>query len=149
MKNILILAFVICLMIACQNPSDKLTMESPVDSLVTIWEKNWNNHDSTAVINMYDPDVVLIDNNIVATNSEELLTKLIRPYINIMRNMRHEKIQEWATNDRAGVSGTWTVDINVQDTVFVQAKGAFTYIWKKTKDGEWKVTNAHISELTE
>jgi ketosteroid isomerase-like protein len=97
---------------------------------------------------MYDPNVVLFDNNIVAENSEELLVKLIRPYLNNMKNMRHEIIQEWATNDRAGVSGTWTVDINVRDTAFVPYTGAFTYIWKKSKQGEWKVTNAHISDFT-
>ena len=46
MKKLLILISTTCLMIACQIPSNKVTVESPVDSLVTNWANNWNNHDS-------------------------------------------------------------------------------------------------------
>jgi len=61
-------------MIACQIPSNKVTVESPVDSLVTNWANNWNNHDSLALINMFASDVVVFDNNLVMKNSEELIT---------------------------------------------------------------------------
>ena len=149
MKKIFMLSFVTCLMIACQIPSNKVTVESPVDSLVTNWANNWNNHDSLALINMFASDVVVFDNNLVMKNSEELITKLIRPYYNIMTDMRIEKISEWVANDRAGFSGTWSVNIFASDTVAVLHTGAFTCVWEKSKSGEWKVINAHISDFTE
>ena len=134
---------------ACQKPSSNVAVESPVDSLVTIWADNWNNHDSLALRNMFDPNAVVFDNNLVIKNSEELMAKLIRPYYNIMSDMRIKKINEWLASDRAGFSGIWSVNIFVRDTVASLHTGAFTCIWEKSIHGEWKVTNAHISDFTD
>lgn len=147
MKKYLFIPITVCILIACQNQYDEGNIESPVDSLVLNWASNWNNHDSIALINMFDKDAVLFDNNIVTRNPEELFTKMIRPYYNILSDMKIEKIQEWVTEDRAGFSGTWTVDIIVNDTTLRSTKGAFTCVWKKAESGDWKVTNAHISDF--
>jgi len=97
---------------------------------------------------MFDEDAVLFDNNILTRNPDELRTKLIQPYHDILINMQTEKIQEWVTKNRAVTSGTWTVDIIVNDTILKPAKGAFTIVWKRIEGGEWKVTNAHIHDFT-
>ena len=47
-------------MMACQNPSEKVALESPVDSLVNNWANNWNNHDSLAVKNMFESDGIYL-----------------------------------------------------------------------------------------
>lgn len=149
MKKLFILIFATCLMIACQNPSEKVTLESPVDSLVSNWANNWNNHDSLAVKNMFESDGILFDDNVVAKNHEDLLIKWIRPSINFVQNMRIEKIQEWATIDRAGFSGLWSIDIVANDSLVAQYEGAFTCNWKKSENGEWKISNAHVHSFKE
>ena len=149
MKNIIITGCITYLLIACQITSKEVTEESSIDSLITNWENNWNNHDSTAIKNMYDNDVVFFDGNIVARNKEELITKMIRPYFNAMKNMKHETVQKWITQDKVGSSGLWTVDMVVSDTMVVQLKGAFTYIWKTSNKGEWKVITTHIHDFSD
>lgn len=148
MKKFFLVPVSVCIIMACQHQDPDLIIDSPVDSLVLNWARNWNNHDSVALMQMFDEDAVLFDNNIVTSSPEELQAKLIRPYHNILSDMNIEKIQEWVTEDRAGFSGTWTVNIIVNDSTLRPAKGAFTCVWKKSGSGEWKVTNAHISDFT-
>lgn len=136
-----------CLSISCQTQLKDTPPNSLVDSLSTEWASNWNNHDSIALMQMFDEDAVLFDNGIVTTNPEDLRTKLIVPYHDILKDMKIKILQEWATTDRAGLSGTWTVDIIVNDSVSTPTSGAFTCVWKKLESGEWKVTNAHIHDF--
>ena len=136
------------LLIACQTQIKEDPPNTLVDSLASEWAINWNNHDSIALMQMFDEDAVLFDNNIVTRNPEELKTKLILPYYNILNDMKITILDEWVTNGRAGLSGTWTVDIMVNDTESIPSSGAFTCVWKKLESGEWKVTNAHIHDFT-
>ena len=135
-------------LIACQTQITEVPPSSLADSLGSEWANNWNSHDSIALMQMFDEDAVLFDNNIVTRNPEELKTKLILPYHDILNDMKITILHEWVTTGRAGLSGTWTVDILVNDTVSIPASGAFTCVWKQLESGEWKVTNAHIHDFT-
>ena len=148
MKKYYCVLILASLLMGCQTQVEDAPINSPVDSLAIEWASNWNNHDSTALIQMFSADAVLFDNNIMTRNLEELKTKLILPYHNILDDMKITILHEWVTTDRAGLSGTWTVNIIVNDSTLRPTKGAFTCVWKKSESGDWKVTNAHIHDFT-
>lgn len=148
MKIIIIIGVAACFIISCHNTNNVMSADLPVDSLLMRWENNWNNHDSVELTNMYDNAVVLFDQDIVVRNKEELLTEVIRPFCNSLMNMKHEQIQKWNTGDRVGSSGLWTVDVVENDTLIIPLKGAYTYIWKRSADGEWKVITAQIHNFS-
>ncbi len=148
MKNLLILIFLTCLFTACQNPTNNVTNESPVDSLISTWNNAWNNHDSLAVMNLFEPTGILFAGNTVTRNQDELL-KMISPGMKSLNNLKSEKVLEWSTSDRAGLAELWEYDEIVNDSLISHPKGAATFNWRKTENGEWKLSNVHINNFIE
>jgi ketosteroid isomerase-like protein len=147
MKNLIILFIATCLMPACQKQQIKSHIESPVDSLISIWNNAWNNHDSLAVTNMFEPNGILIAGNAITRNHNELL-KMISPGMTSLSKLKSEKILEWSTADRAGLAELWEYDEIVNDSLKSHLKGAATFNWRKTENGEWKLTNVQIHNFT-
>jgi ketosteroid isomerase-like protein len=136
-----------CLMTACQKQQAKLRIESPVDSLNSIWNNAWNNHDSLAVANMFESNGIFIAGNTITRNRDELL-KMISPGMTSLSKLRSEKISEWSTSDRAGLTELWEYDEIVNDSLKSHTKGAATFNWRKTENSEWKLTNVQIHDFT-
>jgi ketosteroid isomerase-like protein len=146
MRQISILFFGLFLLTSCNKISNSATNQlSPVDSLIGEWIKNWNNHDSIAVKNMFDADVILIDDNMIAKSQEEVVSKMIRPHIESINNIKAEKIKEWVSADRALYTGTYSLDIFANGSLTDQHKGFWTVAWKKNDKDEWKICNVHIN----
>jgi ketosteroid isomerase-like protein len=149
MKQLPILLFGLFLLTSCTRPTQTATTQlSPVDTLIGAWVINWNNHDSIAIKNMFDPDVILIDDNMIAKGQNEVVSKLIRPNLNVINNIKAEKINEWVSDDRACYTGTYGLDVIVHDSLIDQPRGFWTVIWKKNDKDEWKICNVHINSTT-
>jgi len=141
---------VIGLFISCQQPITNTPMvKAPIDSLVANWNNGWNSHDSVSVRNLFTEDALLTDENLIAIGVEEISLKMIHPNINIVNNLKTEKLQEWSTNDRAGYAGTYELEIIVDGSVVAKVKGLFTLNWMKTDKAEWKITTAVLYSFTE
>ena len=148
MKSIIILLLTVLSFNACKpTVTPTAVIPSPTDSLMNVWNKAWSDHDSTAIRSLFDADAIVTDDDIVAKNPDEISTKWIGPYHNLTNNMTTEKLQEWASIDRAGYTGTYEFTLNQKDTVVIKPKGIITLNWKKSDKGDWKVTTAHIHEL--
>jgi ketosteroid isomerase-like protein len=146
MRQYSILLFGLVLITSCNRSTDIATKQlSPVDSLICEWTTNWNNHDSIAIKNMFDADVILIDDNMIAKSQDEVVSKLIRPNIKAINNIKAAKINEWVSNDRAFYTGTYELDIIVNDSLIDQHRGYWTVGWKKNDKDEWKISNVHIN----
>lgn len=118
MRQISILFFVLCLLTSCGSTIHSSTTQlSPVDSLVGNWLKNWNNHDTVAIKNMFEDDVILMDNDMIARSQDEVVSKLIRPNISRIKSMKAEKINEWVSDERAFFAGTYILDVHVNDSL--------------------------------
>jgi ketosteroid isomerase-like protein len=148
MKKIFAVPIAICLFMTCQNSNGIEEVKSPVDSLVTAWADSWTNHDSITLINMFEHDAILIAGNYVIENHEDLMAIWIRPSLNDVKELKIKKSRDWVSYDRAGFSGRWTIEVVIDNQTY-SSSGAFTCNWKKSDTGEWKVTNAHISAITE
>lgn len=152
MKNTIILLLLAGILFACDenHPLTKMTNKlAPVDSLITNWNNNWNARDSAAISDLFETDALVIDDNMIATNSGEISAKWIQPHYKNIRNMRTTKLQEWSSEDRAGYTGQYELDYTVNDTLTVPGKGIFTINWKKGENGEWKITTADIHSLAQ
>ena len=149
MKRILLLTIVICSLTTCQKTNDKLETESPIDPLLNNFISSWNNNDSITAKNMFASDAIVFDDNIIAKNHEELMSNWIRPLITTITNVQMEKTQEWVTEDLAGCSGFWSIDILHNDSVAASYKGVMTFIWILSEKGEWKISHAHLHSFYE
>jgi hypothetical protein len=91
---------------SCQQPSARIAIaNTPVDSLINNRGMSWNNHDSTAVRNMFATDALLTDDVVIASGADEISAKMISPYIWSVSNFKASKLQDWSTNERAGCAG--------------------------------------------
>jgi ketosteroid isomerase-like protein len=149
MKKILVCA-IVSIIVSCQQRSTApAVVKAPVDSLITNWSNSWNDHDSASVRNLFMADALLLDNNLIANNTDEIAAKWIYPNINLVHNFKSTGLQDWSTNDRAGYTGKYEFDVIVNDSILAHPKGAYTVNWIKTDNGEWKITTAAIHSLTE
>ena len=139
MKNLLILIMAVCLLSGSQKPINKLAIESPVDSLIKNWNNAWNNNDLSTIEKMFEQDAVYIMDKEVSRNYDEI-SRHIRSSEITLNNLQTEKIKEWVTSDISGSTGLWQSDFMLNDSLLYSGKGAFTLIWTKNKNEEWKVS---------
>lgn len=147
MNKLLAASFFLTALFSCkdeQKNSSHIEAKAPIDSLVTNWENNWNKHDSAGVRNMFMPDAILTDDNLVAKNAEEFSEKWIHPNINVVNNLTSTKLQEWSDGNRAGYTGKYALDVVIKDSVVAKPEGIFSVNWLKNKTGEWKITSSII-----
>jgi len=151
MKKIFVGIISVGLLFSCsqKSPETAGVPKAPIDSLITNWENTWNNHDSSGICNMFAPDVVLIDDELVILNSKDLADKWVGPYHKFVKNLKTEKMQEWSSNDRAGYTGRYELDIVINDSIIGHPHGIFTANWVKTDKGEWKVTTANMNAFSD
>jgi len=148
MKNLLILIMAVGLLSGCQKPSDIVAIESPVDSLIENWNNAWNKNDLSTIENMFEQDAVYIIDTEVSRNYDEI-SRYIRSSDITINNLKTEKIKEWVTSEIAGSIGLWQGDYMLNDSLIFSGKGAFTLIWKKNKNDEWKVSAFYGNTFTE
>lgn len=144
MKRILIALIVTGMFFSCKPPAtNTVAVKAPIDSLMANYNTAWKNHDSLAVRNLFASDALLIDDALVATNLDEISAKWIGPFIKAVSNATSSKLQDWSNGDRAGFTGTWSIDVKMKDSV-MNVKGTCTIIWLKDDKGEWKITTANL-----
>ena len=147
MKKIPLLLLAIITIYSCNEKSVKATdksVKAPIDSLISNWENSWNKHDSASARNMFLPDAVLIDDNLVTTDNKELSEKWIHPNIKVVSNLRSTKLQEWSEGNRAGYIGKYNLEVVIKDSVVAKPEGIYSVNWLKTEKGGWKITSAVI-----
>lgn len=147
MKKIPLLLLVIITIFSCNETPVKATdksVKAPIDSLISNWENSWNKHDSAGVSNMFLPEAVLIDDNLITTDNKELSEKWIHPNINVVSNLRSTKLQEWSEGNRAGYTGKYNLEVVIKDSVVAKPEGVYSVNWLKTEKGDWKITSAVI-----
>jgi ketosteroid isomerase-like protein len=149
MKKICIVILAVAIF-SCKQPVTEIAAaKAPVDSLVTNWSNAWSNNDSVEVAKLFTADALLIDDNLIATNTADIAARWIHPNIHVVKNLTTKKLQEWSTNDRAGYTGKYTLDVVVNDSVIAKPAGVFTVNWVKTDSLGWKITTADIHTVVE
>ncbi len=150
MKKMLLSLIATGILYSCNKPSiEPKVIIAPIDSLVANWANGWNNQDSAGVRNLFDDNALLTDDQLIASGIEEIAIKMISPNIRLVRNFTSVKLQEWTTVDRAGYTGTYEIEIVVNEEVVAKPKGVFTVNWRKTGTGEWKIATAVIYSYAE
>ena len=149
MKKITFSILLACALFSCKQPDKAVVVtKAPIDSLITQWNLNWNNHDSTGVRNMFADDALLIDDNLIANSADEISEKWIHPNINVVNNFKSDKLKDWSDVNFAAYTGKYEFEAIVNSNVVASPKGLFTFEWEKNPNGEWKIVVAHIHALT-
>ena len=145
MKKVLLALFVAGILFSCKKTTTKVAavVKAPIDSLIDNYNKAWNTHDSAAIRNLFANDALLIDDGLIAKNGDEISTKWIHPVYKAVSNVTSSKLQEWSSNDRAGFTGLWTIELKMPKTI-MKVNGTYTVIWMKNDKGEWKITTADL-----
>ncbi len=150
MKKMLFSLIVAGMLFSCNQPStESIDTNAPIDLLVANWADGWNNHDSAAVRNLFEDEALLTDDQLIATGIEEIAAKMISPNIRLVSNLKSSKLQEWTHRDMAGYTGTYRLEVLINQEVVATPIGIFTVNWRKNKSGEWKITTATIYSFAE
>jgi ketosteroid isomerase-like protein len=149
MKNSILVFILLNLLVSCNQKEKETdaTAKSPADSLISMYINAWNNNDSAAICNLFAEDAIVVDDELVMMNIGEIAQKWAGPYHLYARNLKTEKLKEWATDNRAGYTGMYALEIVVNDTLMYSPYGIFTMVWEKSKDGSWKVSTANMNAL--
>ena len=148
MKKVLLALFVAGILFSCKQPTPTVVavVKAPIDSLIGNFIKAWNTQDSAAIRNLFVNDALLINEEVIATNGDEISTKWIHPEFRYVSNLTSSKLQEWSSNDRAGYAGLWSIQIKMKKKVQKQ-NGAYTIVWMKDDKGEWKIATINLHSI--
>lgn len=148
MKKILFAFFLAGILFSCKQPTPTVVtvVKAPIDSLIDNYNKAWNTNDSAAIRNLFTDDALLIDDELIAKNGDEISAKWIHPVYKAVSNVTSSKLQEWTSNDRAGFTGLWTIQLKMKKKA-MKIKGAYTVIWMKNDKGQWKIATADLHSI--
>jgi ketosteroid isomerase-like protein len=149
MKNLLFVLLVALLFVSCTKTPEKIIPQAPIDSLVANWCNNWNNHDPEGIFNMFELGSVLMDDDIIITDTQQMISEWINPNIMHVANLKAEQLQAWSENGRAGYAGKYSVDYTADDGTQTHPHGVFMVNWKLNSNGDWKITTACINPFGE
>lgn len=147
MKSTLVPGFLLLMMMffACgENQTTEAEEEVAAEPVVDEWSpeegseawmENWNNNDAAGVLALTTDDaILLIDGQ--ANNRQEIET-WTGENAPMMRNLRLEPFVQEKSEEIAYEAGTYTHNITNNDTL--EIRGAYTLIWEKQDDEQWKL----------
>lgn len=120
------------------------------DSLISQWNSAWNQHDSTAVLNLFtDHSAVILNDKERLKGLDSISAFWLRSTLPVLLNLKTENFSSSSGPEFAYYSGNYSVDRIREETKTEKGFGCFTMIWKLQPDKTWKVELLFFGEHME
>ncbi|MGI4883657.1 MAG: YybH family protein [Janthinobacterium lividum] len=109
----------------------------------------WNNKDAAKAASFLADDAQFLQGGTRFSGKDEITNKWITPTIGTVTNLKTSTASTGADANLAYEAGTFSVDVLATATE-PQAgigEGNFLLLWKKSSDGNWKLSYAQLEDL--
>lgn len=111
------------------------------------FEEAWNSNDSAKVVPLLADDAEMLGSTAHFSGQKELADKWVSKNLPVTSNLQTHVVSSAADNNVAYASGTYTLDVNLNDKPTMKEKGNYTFAWKKQPDGNFKMSSILIEEV--
>ncbi len=109
----------------------------------------WNDRNSDKLIDMMAEDVDFVQGEVHYSGKSEVSDKWVRETLGTISGLRTNVVSSGADNEIAYEAGTFSVDVLPAgpDQPYGEGEGNFMLLWKKDKEGNWKLSYAQLEDL--
>ena len=109
----------------------------------------WNNKDADKIISMLAEDVHFLQGEVHFNGKSEVADKWVRATIGTIADLKTNVVSSATDSKTAYEGGTFSVDVLPEepDQPHGYGEGNFMLLWKKDKEGNWKLSYAQLEDL--
>jgi ketosteroid isomerase-like protein len=130
---------------ACNQPHENAVAIPVTDSLMKPWIDAWNASDVEKISACLAGDAVLILPETFIHGADTIKNKWIVPSAATLHNLAILKLNEVSSGEMTCISGSYTHDWIRNDSVVGNAKGYYSFVWKKQANGIWKLAVVNLN----
>jgi ketosteroid isomerase-like protein len=140
--------------VSCKQEQTNLVNETSItvspDSLINQWNSTWNQHDSTAVLDLFtEQSSVILSYNKKLKGLDSINALWLRSTLPVLLNLKTENFTSSSGAEFAYYSGNYSADDTRIESKNGKQYGCFTMIWKLHSDKTWKVELLFFGDLVE
>lgn len=109
----------------------------------------WNSKDASKAASMLADDAQFLQGETHFSGKAEVTNKWITPTINTISGLKTSVVSSGTDASLAYEAGTFSVDVLPAPgaTTTGIGEGNFLFLWKKSSDGNWKLSYAQLEDL--
>ncbi|MCX2741722.1 YybH family protein [Pontibacter anaerobius] len=145
MKRYLYILFFAAVFTSCSQPEEAVNVQSLNQEFIGAW----NSNDPEKVISYFADDVQFIQGETHFTGKTEVANKWVKDTYSTITDLKTNVVSSGVDEAMAYEAGTFSVDVlpTGQDQLRGIGEGNFILLWKKTDEGEWKLSYAQLEGL--
>lgn len=109
----------------------------------------WNSKDAAKAASLLADDAQFLQGETHFSGKAEITNKWITPTINTISSLKTSVVSSTTDTNTAYEAGTFSVDVlptSTEPTAGI-GEGNFLFLWKKSSDGNWKLSYAQLEDL--
>lgn len=145
MKRYIYILFFSVLFAACSPAEEKVDIRSLNQEFIGAW----NSNDPERVISFLDDEVQFLQGEVHFMGKTEVANKWVKDTYSTITDLKTNVVSSGVDGEIAYEAGTFSVDVlpSGQDQMRGIGEGNFILLWKKNKEGEWKLSYAQLEGL--
>lgn len=145
MRPFILILFFAVIFSACSKTEEAVNVQELNKEFISAW----NNRDSDKVISLLAEDVHFLQGEIHYNGKSEVADKWVRETMGTITDLKTNAVSTGAGEDIAYEGGTFSVDVlpATPEEPAGLGEGNFLLLWKKDKEGAWKLSYAQLEDL--
>ncbi|KAA5543399.1 YybH family protein [Adhaeribacter rhizoryzae] len=145
MKPILYSLLIAFLFTACAKSGETVNVQALNQQFISAW----NNKDADKITSLLAEDVHFLQGEVHFNGKSEVADKWVRATVGTIADLKTNVVSSATDSEIAYEGGTFSVDVLPEepDQPHGYGEGNFLLLWKKDKEGNWKLSYAQLEDL--
>ncbi|WP_266204575.1 YybH family protein [Pontibacter kalidii] len=145
MKRYVYILFFAAIFTSCTQPEEAVNVQSLNQEFIGAW----NSNDPEKVISYLADDVQFIQGETHFNGKTEVANRWVKDTYGTIADLKTNVVSSGVDDEIAYEAGTFSVDVlpTGQEQLRGIGEGNFMLLWKKTAEGDWKLSYAQLEGL--
>ncbi|TPE44236.1 YybH family protein [Pontibacter mangrovi] len=145
MKRFLYILFFAAVFTSCSEPEEAVDVQRLNQEFISAW----NSKDADKAISLLAEDVQFLQGETHFQGKSEVANRWVKDTYSSISDLKTNVVSSGTDSETAYEAGTFSVDVLPEgpDQLSGIGEGNFILLWKKNKDGEWKLSYAQLEDL--
>lgn len=145
MKPLMFALGFVALFTSCTEEGETVNVQDLNQQFISAW----NNQDADKIISFLAEDVHFLQGEVHYQGKSEVSSKWVRETLGSITDLKTNVVSSTTDSHTAYEAGTFSVDVLPagNDQLRGYGEGNFILLWKKTEQGDWKLSYAQLEDL--
>jgi ketosteroid isomerase-like protein len=108
----------------------------------------WNKHDSATIMSTIADNAIVMNDSLIHSGTFAIAQNWVSGGVKVLSNIKTISLIKETNESIAYNGGTYSLDLTPPGGPVLKERGNYSLVWRKQKNGEWKLTLVHIEDIT-